>query len=339
MLKEKLQQRINEGRVQMAQVLSDIQAEFDHRKDFMIPKERMQYAVNKDITLLIDNNQFNLTDHSRQQLLNRVGIPSTFYDKLKGFNLQPLIKQNLDELTSKLNTSIMLRTVDTNVKGFLTPSYKRMDASPIFSAFIQSSLNAGYEPFRGYNTDYRYQLRMIQPDLFSPNGNDEAITFGMAFTTGDYGGQALKLEIFILRLICLNGMLGFDTFKKVHIGKRFDNTNNLFSAQTINLDEQAMISGIHDVVKALPAKIENLKSDIIQSTQIEPKESLFDKLKKRMQKSEFDEMQNLYNNVNDITILPEKKSNWRLANAISFIAKSKKPDRAIDLEGLASEVI
>jgi hypothetical protein len=117
----------------------------------------------------IRDEAYDLTDHSQGQMLTRAGIPASFALKLIDLEENELLSSNLKRLTERMEDGgILLRRVGTTIKGWLSPAYKRMDAAPIMEAFLKRTLEKGFVPYRGMNTQYRYQIAMIQPRIWEP---------------------------------------------------------------------------------------------------------------------------------------------------------------------------
>ncbi len=340
----KLNGIIEEGRRNMISTIVDITKEFRVRKDYVVKPETLDYGISaQGVELIIDGAEHGLTNHALNQLYARAGIPKVFADrvvKLQEYELLQTILSRLNRKTSE--KGILLRTVDNTVKGVLSPSYRRLDASPLFEGFIERSLESGYVPYRGLNTDYRYQLSFLLPEVFEI-ASDEFVVFGLSLTTGDYGSQALQISVIALRILCSNLAIGTDIFRKVHIGKRFELLEDVIelSAATIELDTKTLISGIGDFVDCSLKYIREVKDVITKSTgrEIDLKKTLSDFRKKGMSQETAAKVELLYGTEQPMEILPQKNNAWRLSNCISFLAKSEIGDNKINLENMAFDVL
>jgi hypothetical protein len=340
----KLNGIIEEGRNNMVGTIVDIAKEFKVRRDYIVKPDSLDYAVSSQgVELILDGNEYNLTSHALNQLYARAGIPKVFADRVSKLQEYELLRTILLRLNQRANEKgVLLRTVENTVKGLLSPSYLRLDASPLFEGFIERSLEAGFVPYRGMNTDFRYQLSFLLPEVFEI-ASDEFVVFGISLTTGDYGSQALQISVIALRIWCSNLAVGMDIFRKVHIGKRFELLENVIelSAATIELDTKTLISGIGDVVNNSLAYIREVKDVITRSTdrEIDLKKALSDFRKRGMSQEIAAKVELLYETEQPLEILPQKSNAWRLSNCISFLAKSETGDKRIDLETMAFDVL
>ena len=351
--KEKLEQAIEEGKTNTSAALASIEHEHEIREDFMVKNDTINIQSNGGYATL--SARFNkeqgiptekwFTSHSENQVLSHYGIPRTYLDKLQAFGMHELIETNFSEIAKRRfsDEHVMLRVVEGDVKGWLSPSYKRLDAAPILGAFVEESMKMGMVPIKGFNTASRYQIRFAFPSIITPLGMDnESTIIGASLSTSDYGGAAFKAELFIMRLICLNGMIGDILFCKVHMGSRFSASQDthFLSKNTHSLDIATMQSATRDLVRSLPPRMESIKGMIETAFAKEPSRAAWDQIKKATNKETNTQILNAYNMETDVTLLPKEKSTWRLANAISLVAQAQgNDDNRIDLENLAMKIV
>lgn len=352
---EKLNSIIDAGHIKVSSVLHDIQKEFDLRRDIIVKPEKMQFTTNGEIGLKIQdtildgigiNESLTFTNFARNQILNRAGIPVKYAEKLIELGESDLLLENLDKMSARLcGDGLLIRRINNMIKGVLSSAYRRMDASPIFEGFIESALSAGYVPYTGAVTDYRYNVSFILPEIFNPSPN-EFIVFGVSLVTSDYGSSALCMELTILRITCLNLSMGTDVMRSIHIGKRFDTTENLIelSNQTHDLDNRAVASAVGDAVKSSINMQSGVKA-LIENSMIDDKFSLLEEIKKmRLKgfKKEFAEsVKNTFEAEVPVELLPVGRNKWRLSNAISMLANgaSVSSDVKLDAQKYAHSVL
>jgi hypothetical protein len=268
----------------------------------------------------------------------------TYAKKLLEVGEHNLLLENINKMNVRNNSGgLLVRRVEENIKGVLSPSYRRIDAAPIFESFVASCLGAGYVPYTGRVTDYRYHLCFIHPEVFQPSEN-EFIVFGIAITTSDYGAASLKVEQVILRISCKNLALGNDSFKSVHIGKRFEAGSDFvkLSNQTNILDAKATASAVSDVVTSAQGHIGVLKDKINHALlkEVNIDQAVASIRSKGFSKSFAEGVRTMYQADLPVQHLPKGENVWRLSNAISLLAGSQESsDTALDAQGLAMAVL
>ena len=337
----KLNDIIARGKASLTTSLEEIQQEFANRQDMMVKPSAIDFVLDDHtIRPVIRDHAYRLTTHSQTQALQRAGIPSQFATRLMDLDERDLLRQNLKRLTERTQEDgIQIRRVGETIKGWLSPAYKRMDAAPVMEAYLKRSLEKGFVPYRGMNTEYRYQIAMIQPKVWEPVSG-EFVVFGTSLVTGDYGNQSLEIDLLMLRIVCLNLAIGYDMFRKIHLGSRFQMGDGdeivPISQQTIKLDNDTISSAVADVVDASGNHIKLLEEKIQQANQKEIKDpkSICDLLKKRgIRKEIIEQINTAYSLPQEVEILPRGNNLWRLSNAISLVANGvEKADEKLELE-------
>jgi hypothetical protein len=344
----KLKEIIEKGRASLTTTLDEIQQEFANRQDMMVKPTAVDFVTEEStIRPVIRGHAYHLTSHSQTQVLQRAGIPSQFATRLMDLGETELLRRNLKHLTDRTQEDgIQIRRVGETIKGWLSPSYKRMDAAPLIETFLKRSLEKGFVPYRGMNTEYRYQIAMIQPRVYEPV-QGEFVVFGTSFVTGDYGNQSLEIDLLIFRIACLNLAIGQDMFRRIHLGSRFQmgGSNEIIpiSQKTINLDTETISSAVVDVVDASQDHIKLLEQKILDANEKEIKDpkSIYDTLRKRgIRKEIVEQIRTTYELPQEVKILPNGNNLWRLSNAISLVARGVgNADEKVDLEKEAMSLV
>jgi len=346
--KDKLDKIIQESRTSVPRALVSIQKEYEARVDVIARPAVIDYEVSPAGVLVnLKGDPYTLTNHSEGQLYSRLGIPSTYAKKLQSLGEVDLLENNLRKLTHRVaGEGMLIRRVGNSIKGILSPSYRMMDASPIFESYIENALKLGFVPYRGSNTDFRYQIIFIFPEVFQL-GENEYLVYGLSLTTGDYGTQALQVEFIALRISCTNLHIGYDLFRKVHLGKRFDLGGEdfvEFSEQTHRLDTSTIASAVSDVVTyganhigqlhEVMAKRANEGVDVQKALK-----ALRDK--GVISKEVAERVQVTYDTDLPLEALPKEKNLWRFTNALSLVSQSMvdTPDKKIDMEKQAMSLL
>jgi len=344
----KLNAIIERGRASLTSTLEEIQQEFANRQDMMVKPSAVDFTVDDDtVRPVIRDQAYSLTAHSQNQIFQRAGIPMQFANKVMNLGETELLRLNLKRLTDRTQEDgIQIRRVGETIKGWLSPSYKRMDAAPVMESFLKRSIEKGFVPYRGMNTDYRYQIAMIQPKVWEPV-KGEFVVFGTSLVTGDYGNQSLEINLLILRIVCLNLAIGHDMFRRIHLGSRFqmagDNEIIPISQKTLTLDTETISSAVTDVVDASGDHIKLLEHKIREASEkdIKDAKSIYDSLRKRgLRKETVDQIKTAYDLPQEVELLPKGNNLWRLSNAISLVANGiEKPDEKVDLEKEAMNLL
>ena len=356
---------LSAGRSKVAETLTAMESEFMRRRDLLVVPAALAFEVNGGVALRvptgsegarIEREHIGLTDFSRRQLFDRLGIPGRYADDLlataHGDDKVPSEEWAADLLGTNLRTlaannvkggRLLLRTVDGTAKGVLSDTYRRMDASPIYGGFVEEALAQRMVPFGGALTETRYNVKFLLDQMYEPIPN-EVMLFGASLTTSDYGAGRFELAMFTLRLWCTNGAIGTSLFKQVHLGKRLDDTG--FSQQTYDLDTQTISSAVRDMVSK--GRLVEEGQRVMGLIEADAKSGgdlnaarVLDGLRRKgtLTRGEAANAEQMYATTMPVEALPQQPGAWRLSNVLSLLAQSQAGDRALDFERAAHEVL
>lgn len=294
--------------------------------------------------------QEDLHKHALNQAAGRAGVPETFVNRMlaKPYGAE-LICENLNTIFSKEEPDrFLVRSVDGQVRGVLSDTYRRMDSRPILEAFANTCQELGAQPVEGVGGDLRFSLKAILPKVYmvgQKKGHEEVFAFGASLSNSDFGCGALSLQFFLWRIWCSNTATREDSLRRVHLGKRLAD-DIVYSQETYEADTKTMVLGVRDHVKGVlaPAKIDEALAMIETAldTTVEPKK-FFDKggelEKLKLTKSEIEAAREAFNN-GGVEVLPRGDNLGRMSQAIAWIAQSSESaERRLELERVAGQLM
>lgn len=354
-----LRKIIETGRGKAAAGLEALQKEFHLRKDYRVRASAVDVDLEKTESgflwkpVLVDKaghrTAFEPTPHARGQFLNRAGIPSMFVDTLEAHGLGDLLRENvLNLLPREAPDGLLVRTVGSAAKAFLSPAYKCLDNALFFDTFVEQALAAGLVPYRGDVSDTRGFLSFLRPEIIEI-APGEFVVPGTELRGSDYGNGAQELNAILLRLLCLNGATGYDLFRKIHIGRRFDasefGTDNVvqLSQKTIELDVRTVRSALTDTMKGVTKHLSALTESVREAVakEVDVDSTIAGLKKKGLKAKSLEKVKALYDNeALPVEALPQAPGAWRLSNALSLLANSTPDlDEAADLRDAAFAVL
>lgn len=287
-----------------------------------------------------------LHSNAIQQVAGRLDIPKKYVDDLAANSDwgRELLAQNLNTLIERRFADrphrFLTRSVDGQVRGFLSDSYRRIDSRPMLDAIIDACDKNGAIICDGFAGETKVHVKAILPEVIEPIPG-EYVVFGFGWSNSDFGRGATELYSFIERLVCLNGMHLAVEMRKVHLGSRLAD-NIEYSDRTYQLDTEAMAAVVKDTTKHLLGKgrIDELAKQMrsAHDNEIDPQNAVAG-LRRAMNKGEIEETVRAFNSP-DVVNLPPGNSTWRLSNAISWIANNTDDaERAQELRDIAGDVI
>ena len=287
-----------------------------------------------------------LHKNALDQVAERAGIPGTYVNRLleKPYGRQLLV-ENLTTIFGKEDDQkFLVRSVNEEVRGVLSDSYRRMESAPIIEAFAAACKDIGAVPIEGHGGDLRWAVKAILPMVFQPStkkGNEELIAFGVQLSNSDFGKGALGLNAFMTRIVCTNYATLEQVLRQVHLGSRLGDEIE-FADDTHKADTKAQVLKVRDAVRAVlaPAKVNGLVGRIGEALDTRIDKNVWAELPKMgLLKGEVEKIREVFTD-GDVEQLPPGNTQARLANAVSWFAKSAlTPERRLELEQIAGSIL
>lgn len=324
--KQKLEQLIEKGRDRAMNVVSKVLSTTIN--DQLVSGKAMHFGL-KDAEIIMkpENSQEGNSLHTKAlyQATGRADIPSAYTTHLLGNTTygKDLLVHNLNTIYGNTTDRFLTRSVEGQIRGFLSDRFRRLDSRPIIESFAKACKNTGALAVEGYSLDTKLMIKAVLPVIYEPVPN-EVLAMGVVLENSDFGHGALSVRTFCLRLWCTNFAIAEENMRKVHLGSRLDDVS-FFSQTTHEFDTKTIASAIHDTVSHQlgEAKIESFLAAIKKANEekIDPKQvSAY--LSKRFTADDKKEIVSAFNSP-DVENLPAGNTNWRLSNAISWIANQK----------------
>jgi len=276
------------------------------------------------------------------QMAQATDMPVKFIDSLQSVADpwgRELLAHNLQTVFNRRfqKKHYLLRSLQQEVRGFLSDSYRRIDSRPIVEAFATAVQEKGALPYEGYVTDTKIAIQAIMPEVYEPVPG-EVVAFGLSLENSDFGNGALSLRAYLLRIWCTNLAITQEQMRQVHLGKRLDESM-VYSQQTYELDAQTTVSALRDVIqKQLDAGQLQQQMDLIRQANGKTVDSTQARelLRKALQKNEADSVIEVYNSLDTVN-MPSGNTMWRLSNAVSWVAgKTEDAERKLEISKAAA---
>lgn len=227
-------------------------------------KVKVDYLANTrvlemtDTTQLAINNdtpqELAITEHAHTQIAARLEIPNKYYNRMRN-EAPSLLAANVNKWFHSKPERRMVRTLDGNVRAFLSDRYRRLDNFDLASAAlpILAEMGEGIEIVSSELTGSRMYIKAINRRLELEVKKGDVVQAGVCLTNSEVGLGSLKVEPLVYRLICTNGMIAQDyATKKYHVGRVADDGEayELYSDETLKADDKAFYLKVQDTVRA-----------------------------------------------------------------------------------------
>ena len=336
----KLNRLIEDGRQNAGQVIEHVMTH--QPQDYIVKANALQFSGNGGLSVALNNAEFGVHRFALGQIAENASLPVKFLDSLTASEWgRALIAHNLSEIFKHRDAKRhLVRTLNNEVRGFLSDSYRRLDSRPIIEAFVTGVQRLGALPYKGIVTDTKVAIQAILPDVFDVIPG-EVIAFVLSLENSDFGNGALSLRVGALRIWCDNLAVFEENMRQIHLGRRLDE-NIVFSQRTYLLDTKTTVSALEDIIgvqlnrEGLKRRMELLA--VTAQKAVDPQAAM-KMLKDSLGVGQAQQVIDAYKSA-DIEMLPAGNDAWRLSNAISWIAgKETDGEKKLDLMKLAGEVL
>ena len=337
----KLNRLIENGRQNAGAVIEHVMQ--NQPQDFIVKANALQFSGNDGLRMALgDKSEFGIHRFALGQIAEIATVPTRFVDSLAGDEWgRELIAYNLNEIFRHRNAKRhLVRTVNNEVRGFLSDQYRRLDSRPIIEAFVTGVMKLGALPYKGIVTDTRVCIQAILPEVFDVIPG-EVIAFVLSLENSDFGNGALSLRVGALRVWCDNLAIFEENMRQIHLGRRLDE-NILFSQKTYELDTKTTVSALSDIVgiqlnrDGLKKRMELLAVNAQKA--VDPAAAM-KMLKDALGVGAAQKVIDAYASA-DIEMIPAGANAWRLSNAISWIGGQESDgEKKLELMKLAGRVL
>jgi hypothetical protein len=337
----KLNRLIEDGRQNAGQVIEHVMTH--QPQDYIVKANALQFSGNGGLSVALNNAEFGVHRFALGQIAESASLPVKFLDSLTASEWgRALIAHNLSEIFKHRDAKRhLVRTLNNEVRGFLSDQYRRLDSRPIIEAFVAGVQRLGALPYKGYAMDTKVCVEAIIPEVFTDVIPGEVLAFVMSLENSDFGNGAVSLRAGLLRIACDNLAIFSEAMRQIHLGKRLDE-NILYSQKTYQLDTETTVSALSDIINAQMNR-EGIRKrmELVAATagkSVDPAQAQ-KMLKDALGVGRAQEVIDAYKSA-DIENIPAGNTVWRLSNAISWVGgKETDGEKKLDMLKLAGRVL
>jgi len=267
------------------QLAQELERQRFARKDYLSDTRNLGITTSMGVSKLTLNvgtntESFILHDLAHKQIADRLQIPQRYYNKMK-IEYPDLLDNNINSWFSKTPERRMIRTLDGNVRAFLSDRYRRLDNLELADAvipIIQEMKSA--EVVSSQVTDTHMYIKVINKKLKAEVAVGDIVQAGIVISNSEVGLGSLKVEPLLYRLVCKNGLIVKDyAQKRYHVGKQIDSDDSayeIFSDDTLAQDDKAFFMKVQDTVRTaidevkFNLSVEKLRASMSESTGPDP---------------------------------------------------------------------
>jgi len=227
------------------------------KKDYVVPVGALNMLDNATLAIgTAGVSGLPIKTPAHRQLGEYVQIPTDFYDRLRS-NHPRLLAQNVNTLlqAKKAGEKRLTRTLDGNVRAFLSDSYRPLDNVDLMMNLMPHIMERRDIMWASAEvTESRLYIKLISTELEGEVRQGDVVRMGLIIQNSEIGAGSLVVAPFSERLMCTNGMTHISLGqRKAHIGKALTGQEvsmEYFADETRQADDRAFFLKARDTVNA-----------------------------------------------------------------------------------------
>jgi len=327
------------------QLAAEITRRADAKQDYLTDTTNL--VMTDDAKIQFTNGETKIMDANEiahGQIADRLNIPAKYYNRLKTAAPQ-LLAQNVNHFFNAEPEKRMVRTLDGNVRAFLSDRFARIENEEIAQTVLPLLLEQeGVRIESAAITESRMYIKAVFTKIEGEVSNGDVIQAGVAISNSEVGMGAVKIEPLVFRLVCLNGMISQDSkFTARHVGRQLtggDNVHHLLSNEALQAEDHAVLLKVRDVVRASFSDVQFQRQLTMmrEATQVKMEGNPVDAVKALAKKHTLNDFEE--GNILKHLIEGADLSQYGLLNAVTRTAQDVDSyDRATELEALGGHIL
>ncbi len=202
----------------------------------------------------IGGNGYPILPTAHEQLGAHLQIPRPYYQRMLATDAS-LLATNVNAWLGRApeTSRRLVRTMDGNFRAFLSDRYQRIENEEIAEVVLPVLLDTpGIEIVSCQITDRKMYIQATTDRIRADVKVGDTVQAGVIITNSETGHGAVSVKPLIYRLVCLNGMIVDKGYRRHHVGRRVDESedlNAIFADDTRKADDHAILLKTRDVVR------------------------------------------------------------------------------------------
>lgn len=287
---------------------------------------------------------FPVNSVAHRQIAQHLGIPYKYYKRMLEEDKELLLTNVNTWLSKEPGDKRLIRTLDGNMRAFLSTRYRRIDNWQIVAAVVEAAIRQCNCVVKSADLSDEYMwLKLYSDKLNEEVKPGDVVHAGLVVRNSEVGVGSVQVEPMIVRLVCWNGAVMYNTIRKRHVGGTGylgdSDVEELLTDETKRQEDAAFMSKVKDVIKG------SLEHDVFNMN--------VDKLKKATERSIDSPVQQVVEEVAQRYTLTEEETKmtldalsragdmtqYGLGNAVTFMSqKANSYGRATELERVGGEI-
>jgi hypothetical protein len=234
-------------------LVEELKRQKESSLDIICRDEDMRAIPDNEFGLLLkvsNKGAWPLTEWAHSQLAEKLEIPKRYYDKMCESKKFELLSENINTWLGGKRR--LIRILDGKIRAILSDRYRIINNYDlVFLALDEFEKKETVEIYRIDLTETMLYLKAIDRTLVDSIKNEDIVYGGLIIRNSEVGTSALRIEPFILRKVCSNGLILEHSLKKIHLGRQTLEINEIdWSDETRELEDKVLWSKVRDIIRA-----------------------------------------------------------------------------------------
>jgi hypothetical protein len=238
----------------LSELASEIERQANTKRDFIAPaRELAMEAEPTGLAVRVNGHgSFGVNETAHAQFAERLSIPKTYYDRMLT-QAPELLTSNVNHWLQAQPDRKMVRTLDGNIRAFLSDRYRPLDNFDLAECVLPAILQNNCRVESSALTERRLYIKAVTERLQADIKVGDTVQAGIVISNSEIGLGSIKVEPMIYRLVCSNGMISADhSMRKYHVGRNAGEgslAEEFFKDATRRADDKAFWMKVRDVVE------------------------------------------------------------------------------------------
>ena len=249
----------------LVDLAEELSRQLKAKQDMIVPSPLMRFATDGAGTSKVTvetpegGRQFGITDLAKRQLAEKLGIPYTYFERMR--EQQPdLLDRNVNTWLHSEGDRRLVRTLDGNVRAVLSDRYRRLDNYDLAEHVLPILQRLpGGRPVSMELTDTRMYLKWVTSEVRQEIQPGDVVEAGVVVMNSEVGLGSLSVQPLVHRLICRNGLIAADHgMRKTHVGRLRESKDDevtVFKDDTLQAEDRAFFLKVRDVVESAVSEV------------------------------------------------------------------------------------
>lgn len=239
----------------LTELAAEITRQSKVKADYVAPTNELTFLTTEsgsELFLPNGKGEFGIKPLAHQQLASHLGIPSQYYQRLQGSGYTSLLDLNVNHLFRIKPENRMVRTIDGQVRAFLSDRYRRLDNDQLAEHMLPILGQIPDVHFPSVEiTENRLYLKAVAPRIQGEVKTGDVVQAGVVITNSEVGQGSLSISPMFFRLVCLNGAIVETAVRRYHVGRHVESDDNyeVYTDATLRADDKAFWMKTADVLR------------------------------------------------------------------------------------------